>query len=217
MGEVLQMTVRKRGDPQIENGYLKVANELAEAMYQHNFSATESRIIWYIIRRTFGYNKTWARITVKEWEEATRLKSTHIYRTLRRLQDRNIVTWDGHKKKRRIRIQKHYKKWKDVTYPGRKDRFRSQDVTREGHTLPIISERQLKDREGPSQKCSYCQQEFQPREPWMKKCDECFKNPPQRVQPKEFYPEPCTKCEWKPYSGYEHMKDGLCLDCRQEE
>ena len=61
MGEVIAMTVA-RGDPQLENGFLKLANELVEAICKTHLSPNESQVLWFIIRMTYGYNKKKARI-----------------------------------------------------------------------------------------------------------------------------------------------------------
>lgn len=42
-------------NPQIENGYTKIANELLEAICKTKLSGQEIRVCLYIIRRTYGY------------------------------------------------------------------------------------------------------------------------------------------------------------------
>lgn len=196
--------------PQLENGYTRLANELLEAMVRTVFSPNETRVILYIARMTYGYNKKNVRISGQQWEEATGIKRTHIYRTLRKLQERNVVTMVGHKGSRKVGIQKHYKKWKTVTGPGLSDQVRSQLVTMVGHSLPIISKRQLKERGN----CPNCG--GPKKEDWHKVCDNCYKPPEGRVQPKGNRSPPCKECKWIPPLGYQDMKDGICLDCRQE-
>ena len=44
-------------NPQTENGHIKIANEIIEAITRTNLSAHESRVLWYIIRKTYGFNK----------------------------------------------------------------------------------------------------------------------------------------------------------------
>jgi len=39
-------------NPQIENGYLKIAHEIAQALARVNLSAYESRVLWVIWRKT---------------------------------------------------------------------------------------------------------------------------------------------------------------------
>ncbi|MDR2426450.1 MAG: replication protein [Endomicrobium sp.] len=44
-------------NPQIENGYLKIANDLYEAVYLFNFTRNEMKIVSYVIRQTYGFNR----------------------------------------------------------------------------------------------------------------------------------------------------------------
>ena len=92
---------------------------------------------------TYGYNRKSAKISTKVWEDGTGMKATHVYRNLRRLEHRNIVTYTRHKGNKHIGIQKNYKKWKVVTDTRLCDQRTSQLVTNTRHSLPIISKKQL--------------------------------------------------------------------------
>lgn len=113
-------------NPQREDGHIDIANELAEALAKTQLSGNESRIMWAIWRKTWGWVKRKngkylrdkngnpiklkkASITSKDWEELTGLLKGNISRTLKRLESRNIVikfdnknTWG---------FQKDYDKW----------------------------------------------------------------------------------------------------------
>ena len=39
------------GNPQIENGHIDIANELAEALAMINISSYESRVLWIILSK----------------------------------------------------------------------------------------------------------------------------------------------------------------------
>ena len=209
MGEVVEMTRRSRGDPQLEDGYVKIANELLEAMCLHNFTASESRCIWFIIRMTYGYNKKMTRISSKQWEDGTGIKLTNVYRTLRRLQERNLVIWSDHKRKRKIGIQKNYKKWKQVIKPDHCDRFRSQQVISADHNLPINRERQLKDRGA-----CFCGKPK--KEEWHKVCDDCYASP--SIAPDRYANLPnCPNCTTKSFSQNINLEVGGCNFCKPME
>ena len=53
-------------NPQLSNGYVRIANELLEAICQLDVSGSEMRILLYIIRRTYGFNKDYAEIPLSE-------------------------------------------------------------------------------------------------------------------------------------------------------
>ena len=44
-------------NPQAENGYTPIANEIVEALYRVNLSAYESRVLWYLCRKIYGWSK----------------------------------------------------------------------------------------------------------------------------------------------------------------
>ena len=49
-------------NPQKENGYTTIANELLEAIYCSKFSPTEFKMLLFIFRYTYGFNRKVARL-----------------------------------------------------------------------------------------------------------------------------------------------------------
>ena len=100
-------------NPQIENGYTKIANELLEALCKTRLSDYEHRIVMMIIRKTYGFNKKADWICLKKLSDDTDIKLPHVSRTISKLLNRNIIA----RKKRLVSIQKDYDKWlpKEVT------------------------------------------------------------------------------------------------------
>ena len=100
-------------DPQLHNGYTKIANELLEALCRLNISGNEMRILLYIIRRTYGFNRSYAEMPLSEISSAVGIRREHIQKTLRRLSERNIIELHSHKgvKPQTISIVKNYEKW----------------------------------------------------------------------------------------------------------
>ena len=106
-----------RGDtvanPQLSNGYTKIANELLEALCRLNVSGNEMRILLYIIRRTYGFNRTYAEIPLSDISEAVGVRTVHISRALKRLAALNLIELHSSKgvKPQTISIVKNYEKW----------------------------------------------------------------------------------------------------------
>ena len=44
-------------NPQIENGHVDIANDIAEVLAQTRISGTEWQIVWVILRKTYGWHK----------------------------------------------------------------------------------------------------------------------------------------------------------------
>jgi phage replication O-like protein O len=103
-------------NPQLENGYTKISNELLEAICKTRLSDYEHRVLMMIIRKTYGFNKKADWICLKKLSDDTEIRLPHISRTITNLLERNIIS----KQKRKVSIQKDYEKWlpKEVTKTG---------------------------------------------------------------------------------------------------
>lgn len=122
-------------NPQTENGYTPIANEILEALARFNLSAYESRVLWYIIRKTYGWHRKHDLISLSQIVVGTGIKKGHVSRTVKSLISHSIVTRLGNKQ---IGFQKDYEQWSKnqiqklpnevtnnktdtkVTYPGQK-------------------------------------------------------------------------------------------------
>ncbi len=96
--------------PQIENGFTRIANEIAEALMRTNISAYQGRVLWAIWRDTYGYQKKQDWISNSQLVEMTGLKKSHVSRTLSELFTRNMVTRIGNK----IAFNKDYQGWREL-------------------------------------------------------------------------------------------------------
>jgi len=101
-------------NPQVENGHTKIANELAEALARVNLSAYESRLLWCIIRKTYGWNKKLDRISYTQFQEATGLKRWHVARALSHLIKRKVIVACGNGYKLEYGLQKNYESWESL-------------------------------------------------------------------------------------------------------
>lgn len=79
-------------NPQLENGHLKIANELIEAILAADLGRREQKVIWAVIRKTYGFNKKADAISNWQIAQLTGIDRAHVKRTIRDLVARNIVT-----------------------------------------------------------------------------------------------------------------------------
>jgi phage replication O-like protein O len=100
-------------DPQLQNGYTKIANELLEALCRLNISGNELRILLYIIRRTYGFNRVYAEMPLSEISVAVGIRKNHVSEVLNRLSAKNIIELHSSRgiKPQTISIVKNYEKW----------------------------------------------------------------------------------------------------------
>ena len=107
--------------PQLENGYLKLANELVEAYTRSRIPGEAMQCLWFIIRKTYGFGKLEDAISISQFSAATGLKKQHAHRGISKLVELNLVTKNGDGLIVKYRINKDSSTWrlspKKVTYP----------------------------------------------------------------------------------------------------
>ena len=96
--------------PQKENGHVDIANEIVEALARTSLSGYESRILWVIFRKTYGWHKKEDWITNTQISDMTGIAETHTSRTIKILLWKNIILKNGNK----LAFQKDYDKWKKL-------------------------------------------------------------------------------------------------------
>ena len=95
------------GNPQLEDGYMKLANEIVLALMQINLSPYEGRFLWCVFWHTYGWNKKDDWIALSSIAEMTGMQKSHCSRSKKFLLQRNIVTQQGKK----ISFNKYYSQW----------------------------------------------------------------------------------------------------------
>ncbi len=95
-------------NPQCEDGFTRIANELLDAMCKLHLSGNQWKVLHAVIRKTYGWNKTVDFLTGTQIAEMTEMYSTHVYTALRVLRERRIITWH----RRLVAVQKDYEQWK---------------------------------------------------------------------------------------------------------
>lgn len=111
----------KKGIPQLENGFARVANEILEAIARTSLSDYESRFIHFLWRKTYGWqnpsgqSKKFDSISHSQWSTGTAIDRRHVSRVLDRLVKRNIIQkivhFAGGRKIILWGFQKRYHEW----------------------------------------------------------------------------------------------------------
>ena len=102
--------------PHLKNGYTKIANELIDQFCKYRLSGEEWKVLWVIIRKTYGFNKKMDMISLSQFSQATGITRQNAKRALKSLYSKKIIA--VLKKEYRsvvsYGIQKSYKEWKPV-------------------------------------------------------------------------------------------------------
>lgn len=97
-------------NPQLEDGYTRIANEILDALVKINLSPYESRVLWFIIRKTYGWHKKTDWISLSQITMGTGIAKPNVCRTIKSLTSRNLIIRPD---SRHVGFQKDYTKWID--------------------------------------------------------------------------------------------------------
>lgn len=115
-------------NPQAEAGHTDIANELVEAFAGLQLSGYQWRILWVVIRQTYGWHKRSDRISITKFEEKTGLKRRHAHLALSELIKMEIVTKIGNGQNLEYSLQKDWEKWTPLPISvTAKNRYRNRD------------------------------------------------------------------------------------------
>lgn len=90
--------------------FTRLANEIVEALSRTNLSAYESRVLWCIFRKTYGFQQKEDWISSSQIRDMTGLKMSHVSRSKNLLTLRNMITLRGNK----IGFNKYWTQWKQL-------------------------------------------------------------------------------------------------------
>jgi len=105
-------------EKKIKANYTTIPNKILEALAQTDLCKYEIRILVVILRKTYGWHKETDWISLSQYSERSGIAKSHVSRTIKQLENRNIILRDG---KKRIGLQEDTGKWiKKVTSRGKK-------------------------------------------------------------------------------------------------
>lgn len=107
--------------PQLEDGYLKIANSIVEALARFRLPGQEGQIVWAVFRRTYGYNKKTDDIAYSQLAEDTGIPRKKVAALVKSLSGKKVllaVPQKGDNKPLNIGINKDFSQWQGVPQIG---------------------------------------------------------------------------------------------------
>ena len=108
-------------NPQKENGYTAMANEIMEALARIRINGQSRQVLDFLLRKTYGYNKKEDCISLSQFCLGTGLSKVAVCKSLKKLKSMNLITQKGNKVANKYTFTKDYTKWrplpKKVTLP----------------------------------------------------------------------------------------------------
>lgn len=100
---------RKRG-PQVEDGYTRIADELLGALCTADFTAREFRVVHFVIKQTYGWNRKSHRMSASFIAGGTGLHESRASKVLNELIRRKVIIREGGSRSS-ISLNKHSDQW----------------------------------------------------------------------------------------------------------
>lgn len=102
--------------PQTEDGFTRIANEIIEAIYKVNLSAYESRVMWFLFRKTYGFQKKTDRIALSQFAKEIGIDRRLVHRAIKNLSSKNMIVISKDDRNHvSYGFQKNYKKWNTLS------------------------------------------------------------------------------------------------------
>lgn len=80
-----------------ETEFIKIPNRFIEAVYKQYLRPNESKVLWFLVRKTWGWQKQTDFISLNQFEKELGIGKNKVSETLSTLRKRRIVTQLGNK------------------------------------------------------------------------------------------------------------------------
>lgn len=135
-------------NPQLENGHLKIANEIWDHLMSIGLSGTEHDLVMMVIRRTWGWNKKTSEISLAEFLQATHKPERTGASALKTLVAKNVLICTkggGRGVRSSWQLNKDWESWKTLPSIAEKkhatiNSAKINTVLNGSQTLPSIAE-----------------------------------------------------------------------------
>lgn len=77
--------------PQTENGYTAIANEIIDNFQCLYLTSNEWKILWVVIRKTYGWKKKEDRISISQFQSYTKLSRPNAHRAIKSLVAKSLL------------------------------------------------------------------------------------------------------------------------------
>lgn len=136
--------------PQVENGYTRIANELMEVIPLYKFNGTQFRILFVVLRYTYGFQRKSHELSLTFIADSTGMHKQQIKRELDILIKNKVLIEEeppSFNKPRTIQFNKNYKEWLISRQSAKTLTVNKEDDTQSAKTLtPTVSELAYQER-----------------------------------------------------------------------
>lgn len=99
---------------QIENGnFARIHNDISERLARTDLNGSEFRCLWFLLRKTYGFQKKEDDISYSQFSEGTKLDRRNVMRSLEKMVQRGIVyrRENGNNRPQTWGFNKYFEQW----------------------------------------------------------------------------------------------------------
>jgi phage replication O-like protein O len=137
------------GNPQLDDGFVRIANELYEAINRFSFSGRQQKVMYAVIRKTYGFGKKSDVLAQSQIAEMTGLAKPNVCRTIKELLSMKAIEIDSTSYTHTISINKKYNEW--TSYQN--DSYQNDNETVIKTITKPLSKRQQQKKERKKDNC----------------------------------------------------------------
>lgn len=98
-------------NPQTEDGFTRIANEIVEALLQTPMNGTELKCILFVLRKTYGWNKKEDSISITQFENSVKASRPAICKALKGLVVNKVLLVNKSLLINKYSLNKDYTEW----------------------------------------------------------------------------------------------------------
>ena len=110
--KVISMEEHRKPGPQLEDGYIRIANELFDAILSFKFTYRQIKVLLAVLRKTYGYGKKSDDISASQIGKMCGMPRPHVASTLVELEQLNVLFREPGRYGTTTSINKKYSEWK---------------------------------------------------------------------------------------------------------
>jgi phage replication O-like protein O len=102
----------KINSPQLEKGHTRIANELLEAIINYPFTAAQIKVVFVVIRKTYGWHRKKSEISYGAIAYLTGFNKRYIKKVVDRLITDKVLIKEKNNLKNILGLNKRYLQWR---------------------------------------------------------------------------------------------------------
>ena len=107
----------KTNNPQLEDGYTRIANELLEAVFHADFNGAQIRVLLCLMRNTYGYGRKECDFSNSFVAKGTGLNKKSAATVIKSLEDGKVITvlkQSTYSSPKKVKLNKHTEEWSSL-------------------------------------------------------------------------------------------------------